>query len=591
MEYFNWDLQQNFNTIYTNIENCILTNPPYLPWRVPETFFLDKRWGFSLLLNLWYDDIYDTVTTLWEDYYIWLIWTNIVVKKVVWWVISILSTTPKWTWNKKHKFLFWPSAKWTSLIWWTWLVSNIVDPLNMYLSDTTANWTVNAYAWMYCYVYWWTAWVWSITKIISNTANQLSIGSLVWTITWWTYKIFPDLSSILFFLWWDWLYWIHWTLPSDIIKAVNYNSSIDILFVQDRFFWIDVNWNINKWWKAESLLYQDATSNVATLEWVLAMTPFQDYLLVLWASNITVIRKEVITVWWNSIESFTSIEITKDFWIFSSTSYSIYNEWLYIFNSDKKFVSVSIRSITSSKFMIFIQDEWIYIQKDFDNIWQSTNVWIYIDSNEIKLINKKTNWTDIFIYDRYYKWWHTWRTELLLNWYYSVWKKYFGKDIYSINSVYTDDEWWLPITQKIKLIFWTNNFRTIKSVKNQKLTLWYDTSDSIIMNYRITMWEDLIILWKQLKWTKLLNQWKTASSNKWWMLWQSILWLWLIANSPKSLSSLYPQMWNINVKLWFSCELLEWELVAWQWEKISYWWQTIWFESLEPQITSVKNTI
>ena len=525
MQYFEWNLQQQFNTIYTNIENCVLTNPPYLSWRVPETFFLNKRGWFALQTTLWYDKIYDTISYLWTEYYIWTIWTNVVVK--TWWnTPTTISTTSIWTTARDYKFIMWTSVKWVPLISWTWLTSNIVDPLNMFLEDLTATWTVNAYAWMYVYITWGTAWIWSVVKIVSNTATRLSIQSLTWTITAWTYSIYPDLSSIPFFLWWDWLYWIHDN--TSIVKASNFSNIVDIVFAHERFFWIDINWNISKWGKWQDLLYQTIDSLVSTIDWVLWMTQFQDYLLVMSSNKINVIKKELVTINNNSTEVFTSVEVTKDFWIFSKWSFVIYNEWLYLFNSDRKFISMSIRSLTSTRFSIFIQDEWIYMQKEFDNIWNWSEIKIHIDSNEIKLFNNVWTWTNIFIYDRYYKWWHIWRTDLNIHWYYNVTKMYYWTDTYIINNTNTDDEWWLTITQKIKLVFWQADFRTIKSVKIQKITFWFQTSDWVLVNYKLTSWENLIIFNKQLKWSKLLNQWKIVNSNKWWQLWQSILWLWLI---------------------------------------------------------------
>jgi len=584
MEYFNWILQQDFNKIYTNIENCIIVKPPYLNWRVPHTFYFDKRGWFSVFELVSFDKIYDTLHTSSWDYYIWTIWTDTVLKK---WVTTLYTWAIQF--DRNYKFIYWTSVKWISVENWTWLVSSIIDPLNIFLEDVSKAWTIDAYAWKFIYIYIATTWTGQILKITSNTATQLSVWWFEADITGWTYKIFDELWSVPFVIWWDWLYWIH--DDTEIIKAENFSNITDIVTVHDRFFSIDINWNINKWFEWQHLLYQDADSHVKTVENVLNLTSFQDYLLILSSDSISLIKQENITVWWDTQEIYTWSLVTRDFWIFSINAFEIYNEWLYLLDSNRKFISLSINAVTDSKFTTVISDEWIYIQKDLDNIWSSSSVWVEIDSNEIKIINTLTWSTNFYIYDRYYKWWHKWNSLLEIYWYNNTTLKYYWTDIYFVDHVLIKDESVHDIVQKIKLIFWEENMTAFKRIIFQKLILWSFTTEWFIIEYTITSWEDLIVFPKEVKWTQFLRQWASQVASSWSSLWQSIMWLWLIWDNDDSLDYLYPKVWAVKVNLWYACELMEAELIAASWKKIVFWWQLIWYEQAHPWLTSVKNTI
>lgn len=576
-------LQQDFNKVYTDIENCIITKPPYLNWRVPQTFYFDKRGWFEVFENLWYDRIYDVISNSDWEYYLWSIWSDIVLKK---WTTTLLSTTKAE--DKNFKFIYWTSCKWVSVENWTWLVSNITDPLNIYLEDSTKSWTVNAYAGMFVYIYNATAWTWQVLNIVSNTDTKLYISWIEADITWGEYKIFNSLWSIPFFLWWDALYWIH--DDNEIIKVENFSWINDIVFAHNRFFSSDSNWNINKWWIGNYSLYQDWTSNVTTISSLYSMASFQDYLLLLSSDSISLIKKENITIWWETTEEFTWSLVTRDFWLFSMWAFEIYNQWLYILNSSKKFISLSINSVSDNKFTTKVSDEWIYIQQYLDNIWSWSSVNVYIDSNEIKIINTWAGSTDIYIFDRYYKWWHRWSSSIEIFWYYNVIDKYFWADLYNIwTSDYDINT--VEFKQKIKLIFWEESFTAFKNIKFQKLILWTNTTEWIIMNYIITSWQDLIRFPKEIKWTKLLQQGSVWNASKGSMLGQTILGLWLIWQDDATLDYLYPKVWAVKINLGYACEMLEWELVATSWQRIVYWWQMIGYEQAQPWLTSVKNII
>ena len=584
MEYFNWILQQDFNKIYTNIENCVIVKPPYLDWRVPHTFYFDKRGAFEIFETLGYDRIYDTISETWWDYYIWSIWTDVVLKK---WNTT-LKTTPNWQ-DRNFKFIYWTSVKWNMHDSGTGLVSNETDPLNIFLRDSSKSWTTNELAGKYVYVFWGDAWVWQVIRASWNNSTDIFISWVQGSISNWSYKIFDEIGSIPFFLGWDWLYGIH--SDTEIIKCDNFATITDIVFVHDRFFSSDANGNINKWGKGQFILYQDETSSVTTVQNILSMTSFQDYLLILGTDTVSLIKKETISVWGESTEEFTWSLVTRDFWLFAMWAFEIYNEWLYLVDSNKKFISLSINSVTDTKFTTAVSDEWIYIQKDLDQIWVWSHVRVYIDSNEIKIINTWEWYTNMYIYDRYYKWWHKWDSGLEIYGYYHVADRYFWKDLYKLIDWQEQDSGWLDINQKIKFIFWEENITAFKTVIFQKVILWTHTDEWIIVDYKISSWQDLIRFPKSITWTKLLQQGSIEKTSKGSVLGQTILGLWLLWDNDETLDYLYPKVWTVKINLGYSCEMMESEFVATSWKRIVFGWLLIGYQIAQPWLTSVKNVI
>ena len=163
--------------------------------------------------------------------------------------------------------------------------------------------------------------------------------------------------------------------------------------------------------------------------------------------------------------------------------------------------------------------------------------------------------------------------------------KYLGVTKAAVSKIYTNYK------QKIKLIFWEESFTAFKDIKFQKLILWTNTTEWIIMNYIITSWQDMIRFPKEIKWTKLLQQWRLINASKGSMLGQTILGLWLIWQDDSTLDYLYPKVWAVKINLGYACEMLEWELVATSWQRIVYWWQMIGYEQAQPWLTSIKNII
>lgn len=61
MEFTSLPLVQNFNTLYTDIENCDIIPPPFYLGRVPQSFVLKKRGAFSIVSGAQaFDSIFDT---------------------------------------------------------------------------------------------------------------------------------------------------------------------------------------------------------------------------------------------------------------------------------------------------------------------------------------------------------------------------------------------------------------------------------------------------------------------------------------------------------------------------------------------------
>ena len=593
MEYFNWILQQDFNRIYTNVENCSITKPPYLDWRVPQTFYFTKRWGFEENIDEGYDEIFEVLDDWIDTYIIWKIWTNLVVKKN-----STALYTEAYSYERHYKFIYGPWVIWTSVEYWAMANSwddgtPTEDPLNYWLEDTAKNRTADQWLWKYVYVYDADNWYWEVKKILWNTATQLIVNWFQQDVINWTYKIFEEFSEALYFVGSDGFYWIH--SDTDIIKVKWYWDVMDVVFAHDTFFAINTVWQVFKWWPSYLLLFINDESFIVNKTNILRLVTFNDYVLLLSSHAVSLIKKEVLTFSDNTTKDiYTSSLVTREFWIFDENSVETYNNWLYIFDNNKKFVSVNITPVTDTRFTTEVKDEWIYIQKDLDNIIPGSSVSIDIDPNEIKIINQAQPWqTDIYIYDRYYLGWHKWTTGLEFKKYYWPLDIYYWGKGYKVNSLLKTDFWSLEITQVIKLLFWEENMTSFKRVIYNKLILGTKTDPEFKIQYDIISWSDSINFTKIAKWINLLTQQQIAEWTWDTALWQTLIWLWVMGWSEDTelVQNLYPSVWTVKIPFWTTLELLQFSLIA-EWEKkIGYGWQVAAYEVLTPNVTDVKNVI
>lgn len=589
-EYFNWILQQDFNKIYTTLENNQIIKPPYLEWRVPHTFYFSKRWWFAIRDILNYIEIYDIKYWEWDLWTIWLVETDVPDEKLVVkknWIEIFHSSYSE---DKNHKFIFWPGVKWDIIYKWEDRMSNWIDTTEWpYFEDTSWNFTEDL-TWKYLYIYDAKKWYWESFRILENTSTRIYVNWYQWTTEEWSYIVTEQYWDTLYFLWWDWLYWLH-NLNWWILHAKWFWELKDIEFFENRFFWLDINNNIICWMQTFLLLFINQSSYITTITGLLNLTVFNDYLLLLAEESINLIKKVTQYVDWVENITFTTSLVTRDFWIFNKNAYNVFNEWLYILDSHRKFVALSLTPVTDERFMVSTTDEWIYIQKYLDNISRADKLRISIDTNEIRIFVKKQTWTDIFIYDRYYLGWHMWNTVLPISNYYWPWEFFYWDNTYTTNENETSDYMWWEIVQKIKLIIWEENLTSFKRIIFHKMILWQETTKGFLVRYDVFSWSDRVEFFKNIDRVRLLDQWELVIGAKWWTLWQVLLWLWLLADWWNSISNLYPLVWTVKVNLWVWLELMLMELVADKEKKIVYWWQVVAYEIIEPGITDPKNVL
>lgn len=586
MDYLPLLLQQEFNKYYTDIVNCDITHPPYYTWRVPHTFFLRKRWGFSSYYN-YALNVEDFIVFNWVEYWLVKSWANLLLKQ--WW-------TTLWTYtynsNLNQKFKIVTSVNWTMSESWSWANWDDTTPWVFKLVDSSKTWTVNAYAGKYVYMDTWTIWAWQVWLIQSNTATELVLAN------WWTvkpsnvaYKIFASYWECLWIITWDWFYIVH--NSTNILKVDKFGIVKDLTVFKWKIFYVnnlDYVW-YSDWW-AYWNTYVSLTSPVWNIWNILNIDTYQNYVLLFKSDWVYLIDEKTITVSWSTSYDYKINLLTNLFWLLNRWAYTIYNQWVHMVTSVKKFIALSITPAGTDKYTVEETNEWIYIQKFLDTILSSDVLWIWIIQDRIVVTHKTSTLTNVYIYDFFYKWWHRWTTDLNIYWVKTYWDFYYIWDkVYKINLWLYKDEWNILYNQSVKSVVWEDNVFSIKKFNFTKFYIWSDTTKWTYVNNICYLWwlryED-IFYFENSKW---LTDKELVNSD--WTLWSTILWngiLWWY--SPWYLTSLlYADIWTIEIPLWYDTELGIIEIVAEQNERFVLWWVIVWYELIEPQVTPLNNVL
>ena len=578
MAYLPMLLSQDSNKLYPDILNFDIIPPPQWPGRVSHSFFLKKRAAINIQKNFWWTEVLDYMRLWWSEYWIIKDWTNIKVYKD-----STLLDTKPYSDSVNHKLFTMSAPSGTLLESWTWATSNVTTWVYT-ITDSTKSRTVNAYASKWIYIYDATVWTWEVIQVVSNTSTVLTLN------TWWlvqptniSYKIFDNYWEIVAFIANDWIYLIHNT--TSIIKAKRFGTAIDCVYNLWRLFVIDINNNAIVSEPGTNALYY--TSPIWTYSWVQSMTTFQDFVLLMCNDRIWMIKKDSYEVTsWNVIETFKTLTVTNVLWVFWKKSYTTYNQWLYVFTSAKRFIALSITPSWTDRFIVWQDDQWVYIQQFLDNIQSWDLVWIWINSANIVFTHHSSTDNNIYLYDTYYKMRRRWNTNLPIKWIavfsniYFLWDK-----VYKIDESLSTDYWSNDYVPKLRSLFWEDSIFSLKNIFMHKIYIWKDTSPDTKITYT-----------SHIDWVKY-SLWTTLENIKY--LWDSLLYSWQQTFGATTFGSwLFGWEWfNLwDYTLWFintiefpiaiTTTLLE---VVIEWD-IEFWWMLFQYDELEPNITP-RNSI
>ena len=589
MELLPLPLWQEFNKTYTDVVNCDIISPPFYTGRVPQSFFFKKRWAISAVASKeTFDEIYDTYESWTDVYYIWKIWTAIKVKK---------NSTTLYTWTYTawvaYKFFFSLSAKWTSTESWTaweWVTvwADIV------LQDTTKTWTVNAYAWKYVYVYEAISWEWQIFKIDSNTATDLVITQSWWKIppTGAKYYIFPDYWFTLSFVDYAYVYTINSDSVVLPIKAIP--NPIDALYFNWRYYIVDKNKNVFVWDEWFFAWYFNQASLIGSAPDILNIANHRDLVLLLWANEVNCVQSEKFTLQDTATTTvvktfFKIVPVTKEIWLFTQNSFTIYNQWFYILSKYKQLLWVSITSVWIDKYFVDTKNQWMYIQKYLDNLATTNAIRLHIDDQKISLIVKETSQTVIYNYDVLYLWWYKWVTQLPIN--NIKWDKFIWATIYSKAFDAWKDAWNLSYNQSIRTIVWEEWIFTMKRSLLTKFYIWQNTTKWTYVSYTVMAW------WNLDKYTKnFIESWYIQdiawySIQTDWTLWTSMLWMSTLWESQTLWLDIMADIALIENPTWFFYDIHIIDIKADDSDEIEFWWLAIWYSIFQPQVTPIRNVI
>ena len=477
MAYLPMLLQQDVNKLYPDILNHDIYPPPQWPGRVSHTFFLKRRPGLNEQIDFGWDKVLDYLQFNGSEY--WLVKDSTNIKVYKW---TTLLSTKSYSTTANHKLFTVSAPSGTKLDSWTWASSNVTLWV-FTITDATKSWTTNAYALKWIYIYNATIGSWQVMQIVSNTSTVLTLYS-GWIIqpSWIDYYIFDSYSECVAFVGNDWIYVVH--NNSDVIKLNRFWTVKDCIYNLWRLFVVDANDNVLVSEQWSNCFYY--TQPIWTYSWVLWMVAFQDFVLMMCTDRIGMIKKESITIdsSSNPIDTFKTLTITNVLWAFSNKSFTIYNQWLYVFTGTKKLIALTITPSGTDRFTVAQTDQWIYIQQFLDWITTWDDVQIAINAEKVVLVHNDNVAHNIYLYDTYYKF--RYRRDSLLpihgavvyNKIYYLWDK-----VYLSDSAITEDVWALDYTPRIKSILWEEDIFSLKTYIMHKLYVWANTDTNTKIKY------------------------------------------------------------------------------------------------------------
>ncbi len=578
MAYLSMLLQQDVNKLYPDILNHEISPPPQWPGRVPHSFFLKRRPWINQQISFGWFKVLDYLRFNWHEYWLVKDWTNLKLYKD-----STLLSTKTYSTSVNHKLLTLQAPTWTLLDSWTW-ASSSATLWTFKITDATKTWTINAYAFKWIYITNATIGKWQIFQIASNTATELTLVSW-WDTqpTWISYSIFDSISEAVAFIANDWIYVVH-NLTS-ILKISTLWTIKDCVYNLWRIFAVDANDNAivtNSW---TNCFYY--TLPIWTYSWVQWMVAFQDFVLMMCTDRIWMIKKESIVVGtnWETIETFKTLTITNVLGTFNNKSFTVYNQWLYVFTWTKKLIALTITPSGTDRFTVQQDDQWIYIQQFLDWITTWDDIQIAINAQKVCLVHN--NWTDhnIYLYDTYYKFRYRRDTELAIHWVvvynilYFLWDK-----VYVTDTAIKVDSWNKDYTPRIRSILWEDDIFSIKTYQMHKLYIWWETDANTLIKYVAHIDWGKYEVTTTLSNIKYLND--VALYNADWTRWKDLFWYWIFGWTWFDIKDFV--LWYVNtveIPLTLTSTLTE---VYIEWD-IEFGWMLMQYDAYDPYITPIES--
>ena len=579
-------LQQDVNKLYPDIKNHDIIPPPHWNWRVSHTFFLKSRWWLNLSIDFWGDEVIDYLEYDWNKYWLIKDGADLVVKK------NDSSTTLLTKWinnNINHRLLLVSSVWGAELDNGTWASSN-VNAWVYTITDSTKSWTTNEYAGKFVYIANADTGTWQIFQISSNTGTVLTLNR------WWelaptniTYYIFDSWKEVPAVVTDDGVYVIH--NDTSIYKLNNFWIVIDAIYNLWRMIAVDINDNIivsYSWYNAHFI---DNTSIIWTFSWVFAITSFQDFVLLIGNTRLWLVKKETVSVTIDSnqvsIDTFKPLLLTNLLGAFSKNSFRVYNQWLYIYTSAKRFIWLSISPAWTDRYTISQEDQWTYIQQFLDSVAVWDDVSVVINAEKISLVHKTSTLTNIFLYDTYYRFWYRWTTTLpihgniVYNNIYYLWDKVYVYD-WNIDK----DYWNIAYVPKIRVLFGEPDIFSIKNIVSHKMYIGKHTDQNVSITYNahLNWWKynvnNSLTTLKYLDDAIIYSQWV-------WLAW-TLLGLWVYWWYGRDAWEYFVSDTNIiEIPTKIVCSLLEIEL---EWD-LEFGGMLLWYHVIDPSITPIDSVL
>lgn len=620
--------QQEFNKYYNDVYNCKIVAPPYYPWNVPHLFFFDKRDGFSRFESGIIGSILNTYDYVF-DYERFEVGTNI-----IYWILAKQSTSVKlirisynWTTvsssvEQTMTYVEWVNYKFFYMPHVRWEVSTIANGSSTsdILTWDTASWRVrikhesNAswwtgswYEWMYVYCYDWqastSAWVWQVLYVDYKVdAQYLDVTSAWWKVspTKLRYKMFADWGTVLAFVWSDFVY----TIPTYdiysptswhiVLAAANIQNPVDVLYANNRVFAIQRNLtntlSNNILWGGEGFfsLYYWGTSLIWSIPSAYNITQFQNYILIMSWNAIDTIAQ--ITTKINNIDVTMDIivNVTRDVTLMWQNAFKTYNEGLYIFTKNKKFFAVTILSQNIYRYQVTLQNQWIYMQKHFDTFNDNDKINVVVENTDIYIIRTTDVWTDVYIYDSFFKWWHRWHTELFISWLKQ--NIFYWDNLYTTVSGSVIDE---PdginktYTQSVQCVIGEQTLFAVKNLAYTKFVIGNRTDKEAYVVWDTYSWWDNVQYTLGLEKSRYFTKISSATSSG--MMGTALLGTWIYMIWGEASSKVSP-IANLEVACNFPYEVWLITVIAKDEFKFVLGWIVTWYASYNIAFTPQSNS-
>lgn len=594
MENLSLLLQQDANKFFPDMRDFEVSYPPHWNGRVSHTFFLKKRKWLRELVDFWWDEVLDYMEFNWDKYALIKDWTNVKLKK------NNSSTTLRTaTYNSTpfYSLKTVSACSGTLLNSWTSITWSIVSTTYK-LTDATKTRTVNAYAWKTVYLPTWTAWAWQMFKIISNTATELIVDSMEAVPTACAYQIYDSFWEVVAFTGNDWIYTVNNDTSVNKVafttkKVIDFTYSVWRLFVIVEWWQVRVSGTFtwaNMWWGYLGLFFSWESAYKWTIADAMRIVQYQSFIVVLCSSRIVLMKEQSITITWAiELKTWTPQTVSNFVWLYSASSLNIYNEWLYMLTSSKRFVLLKITSVGVDKYVTSIDDAWANIQQFLDWIISTDSIDININQDEIIITHATWSLTNIYIYNQYYKFRHRRSTKLNITWVTTfVTPIFFGDSVYKYNTGFLTDEWDEEIKDYIKIVTWEDDIFAIKNYLLNKIYIWRNTSPTTEIKYSATLdWQTYITKTTIWRLTYLTN---AAAFRLDATLWTNVLWFWRFgwdANQEYMLDNIVSAINTIEVPMWISAILLKTE-IEWDFE---FGGMLFGYDKLDPHVSTLDSVV